>query len=393
MPKRSTLRIVKRTVDALSVDRGDANFWDRDLAGFGVRVHATGRKVYVVQSRGPGGLKRARLGRHGEITVEEARTRAAAAIDRIKRGEEPCPAPAAPALTVAGLAARYMEKHVAMHCKPKTAALYRTVLDLHILPALGGRALGDVGREDAAGLHHRLRGTPYMANTAAAVLSKMYKLAESWELVPRGSNPCRSLRYYREQTRERFLTPEEYRRLGVALREAASKSTPWPQAVAAVRLLILSGCRKSEILTLRWDDVDRVANELRLRDAKSGPRMVPLTPPLVKVLDGIDRSDGSPWIVPGRKRDTHLVNLDYYWRRITARAGLRDVRLHDARHSYASRALALGESLSMIGRLLGHSRVATTARYAHLVRDAERAAAGRVGESIGVHVAPERSAA
>ncbi len=113
MPKRSTLRIVKRTVDALSVDRGDATFWERDLAGFGVRVHAPGRKVYVVQSRGSGGLKRAKLGRYGETIVEEARTRAAAvAIDRIKRGEEPFPAPAAPALTVAGLAARYMEKVV-----------------------------------------------------------------------------------------------------------------------------------------------------------------------------------------------------------------------------------------------------------------------------------------
>ena len=174
---------------------------------------------------------------------------------------------------------------------------------------------------------------------------------------------------------------------------AASKSPPWPQAVAAIRLLILSGCRKSEILTLRWDDVDRLANELRLRDAKSGPRMVPLTPPLVKVLDGIPRRDGDPWVVPGRKAGTHLADLEYYWKRTAARAGLKDVRLHDARHSYASRALALGESLSVIGRLLGHSKVATTARYAHLVRDAEKEAAGRVGDSIGIHVAPERGAA
>ena len=294
---------------------------------------------------------------------------------------------------MAGLAERYLEKHVAMHCKPKTAALYRTALDLHILPALGEKALGEVGREDAAELHHRLRDTPYMANTAAGVLSKMYRLAESWELVPRGSNPCRSLRYYREHTRERFLTPEEYRRLGAVLRAAASKAPPWPQAVAAIRLLILSGCRKSEILTLRWDDLDRVASELRLRDAKSGPRMVPLTPPLVTVLDGIDRRDGNPWVIPGRKPGTRLVNLDYYWKRVAAEAGLKDVRLHDTRHSYASRALALGESLSLIGRLLGHSRVATTARYAHLVRDAEKAAAGRVGESIGAHVVRERRAA
>ncbi len=394
MPRRSTLKLTKRTVDALRVEEGDATFWDRDLAGFGVRVHATGRKVHVVQSRGPGGLKRVQVGRHGEITVDEAREKAAAAIDRIKRGGDPFPAPAPPALTVAGLAARYLEKHVAVRCKPKTAALYRSVLELHILPALGDRALSEVGREDAAELHHRLRDTPYMANTAAAVLSKMYRLAESWELAPRGSDPCRSLRRYPEHRRDRFLTPEEYRRLGAALREAEAKAAPWPQAVAAIRLLLLTGCRKSEILTLRWDDVDRVANELRFRDAKSGPRMAPLTPPLVKVLDGIGRRDGSPWVIPGRRPETHLDGLDHYWRRITAAADLKDVRLHDARHSYASRALALGESLSMIGRLLGHSRVATTARYAHLVRDAEKAAANRVGESIGAHVvAPERSAA
>ena len=393
MPKRSNLKITKRAVDALRLDDGDATFWDRDLAGFGVRVHATGRKVYVVQSRGPGGLKRARIGRHGDITVGEARARATAAINRIKLGEEPFPAPPAPALTVAGLAKRYMEKDVAVHCNPTTAAFYRRVLDRHILPALGDKAVGEVGRKDAAELHHRLRDIPYMANTAAGVLSKMYRLAECLELVPSGSNPCRSLRYYREHARERFLTPEEFRRLGEALREEETKPAPRPQAVAAIRLLVLSGCRKSEILTLKWDDVDRVAKELRLREAKSGPRMVPLTPALVRVLDGIPRTDGSPWVVPGRTADSHLVNLQYYWKLIAARAGIKDVRLHDLRHSYASRALALGESLSMIGRLLGHSRVATTARYAHLERGAEKAAAGRVGDSIGVYVAPERSSA
>ena len=389
MPKRSDLRITKRTVDALGVDAGDATFWDRGLAGFGVRVYATGRKVYVVQSRGPGGLKRVSLGRHGELSADEARKTAAAVIDRIKRGEDPFPAPPAPKLTVAGLAERYLKAHVAVHCKPKTAALYRTVLEKHILPALGGKALGEVGRGDVAELHHRLRETPYMANAAAGVVSKMYRLAETWELVPPGRNPCRSLRHYREHARERFLTPEEYRRLGGALREAGVKRPPWPQAVAAIRLLMLSGCRKSEILTLRWDDVDRATGELRLRDAKSGPRMVPLTPPLVKVLEGIPRPEGNPWVVPGRRPGTHLPDLSWYWKCIADRAELDGVRIHDTRHSYASRALALGESLSMIGRLLGHAKVATTARYAHLARDAEKAAAGRVGDSIGVHVVPE----
>ena len=151
-------------------------------------------------------------------------------------------------------------------------------------------------------------------------------------------------------------------------------------------MLILTGCRKSEILNLRWDDVDRTAGELRLRDAKTGPRMVPLTAAALDVLDAIPRSPGNPWVIPAQKGRGRLSNLYHYWQIIRAQAELNDVRIHDLRHTYASRALALGEGLPVIGRLLGHKEVATTARYAHLIRDAEKAAAVRVGESIGAHV-------
>ena len=142
---------------------------------------------------------------------------------------------------------------------------------------------------------------------------------------------------------------------------------------------VLTGCRKSEILTLRWDDVDRTTGELRLRDGKRGPRMVPLTTPVMKVLDGIE---GNPWVIRSKKPGACLPDLTYYWNRIQARAGLEGVRIHDLRHRFASRALALGESLPMIGRLLGHSQVATTARYAHLARDSVHEAARRVSDRI-----------
>ena len=177
-----------------------------------------------------------------------------------------------------------------------------------------------------------------MANRAVGVLSKMYALAEIWELVPPGRNPCRSVRHFEEELRERFLTLEEFDRLGDALREADTKSSPWPPAIAAIRLLMLTGCRKGEILTLRWDDVDRTARELRLRDTKSGPRMVPLTPAVEKVLDGIPRSEGNPWVIPSRKPGAHLPDLAYYWGRIAERAGVHGVRIHDIRHTYASHA-------------------------------------------------------
>ena len=393
MPRRSTLRLTTRIVDRLQVDDKDAIFWDRDLAGFGVRVHATGRKVYVVQSRGRAGLKRVTLGPVAGLSFEQRRREAAEVIDRIKRGEDPLPPAPAPEPTVADLALQCLTAHVAVHCKPRTAEAYRTALDNHILPAFGTMLLKDVGRKEVGALHHRLRDTPAMANRVVWVLSKMFSLAEAWGMMPPGRNPCRAVRLYKEQSRDRFLTPEEFRRVGAALRDFEADGSMWPPAIAALRLLMLTGCRTGEILTLQWDDVDRVASALRLRDSKAGPRMVPLTVPMLAVLDGIERIEGNPWVIRSRKPDARLPGLAPYWRRIQATTGLEDVRIHDLRHSYASRALALGEGLTMIGRLLGHSKAGTTARYAHLVRDAEKAAAARTGDSIGVHLMPQHAEA
>ncbi len=236
MPKRSELKLTKRAVDALSVEAKDAVFWDRDLAGFGVRVHATGRKVYVVQSRGPGGPKRVTLGRHGELSADEERKRAAGVIDRIKRGEDPNPKPPEVELTVSGLAERFMRVHASTHCKPETAATYHSVIDGRILPALGAMALDEVGRAEVTALHHRLRETPAMANAAVGILSKMFSLAEAWGLVPAGRNPCRVVRRYRARSCERFLTPGEFRRLGRALRdmEAMRAGSAWGAASGGV---------------------------------------------------------------------------------------------------------------------------------------------------------------
>ena len=265
-----------RTVAALTVER-DTVFWDRELKGFGVRVQRNGRKVYVVQSRGPAGLRRVTLGPCAGEAIDVRRREAAAIIDRIKRGEEPVPPEPEPEPTVADLAARCMRAYVNVHCKPKTVKLYRTAIDRHIVPALGTVAVKDVASKDVIALHQRLCNTPSMANHVVSMLSKMFSLAETWDLVPQGRNPCKAVRHYREQFRERFLTPEEYRNVGAALREAEAEGSMWPPAIAALRLLMLTGCRKSEILTLRWDDVDRTSGEFRLRDGKRGPRMVTLT--------------------------------------------------------------------------------------------------------------------
>ena len=388
MPRRSELRLSKRTIDALPVAGRDAVFWDRDLPGFGIRVHPSGRKVYLVQTRGPKGSKRATLGRHGDLAPEQARKQAAEVIDRIKRGEDPLPASPKPEPTVSDLAERYLSAHVAMNCKPATAAGYRRTLTLHILPELGAMPIVSVERRHVADLHFEMRDTPAEANSAVKILSKMYSLAPTWGFETGGGNPCRFVRGYRERKRERFLTREEYRRLAEVLDEA-EKGRMSVYTVAAIRVLMLTGCRRSEVLDLKWDDVDRAMGELRLRDTKTGPRWVPLTPTVAGVLAALPRVADNPWVFPGRKPGARLAKINQQWNALRARAGLEDVRLHDLRHSYASRALALGESLTVIGGLLGHTKVQTTARYAHLARDTEIASTARVGASIGAHILPD----
>ena len=232
MAKLQYRSLSMRTVDGLSGDGKDIIFWDRELQGFGVRVYPSGTKVYLVQSRGPRGSKRVTLGRHGVISADRARRRAASIVARIKAGEEPEPPPSAPAdagPTVAELAERYLSEHVAVHCKPNTARGYRKVIGKHILPAYGKLAVTALGREHVAGLHYRLRKTPTAANNAIGALSRMLDQAEAWGLVPRGGNPCRVVAKYRTRRLERFLTEEEFRRLGRVLDDAGGRG-PAPGA-------------------------------------------------------------------------------------------------------------------------------------------------------------------
>ena len=220
MAKLQYRSLSKRTVDGLSVADKEAIFWDRELRGFGVRVYPSGAKVYLVQSRGTGGSKRIALGRHGVIPAGRARQRAALVIGRIKAGEEPAAAAAARASagsTVAELAGRYLSEHVAVRCKPNTVTGYRQLIDRHVVPLLGKQPISALGREHVADLHYRLRRTPMAANQAVDALSRMLNQAEAWGLVPPGGNPCRFVAKYRMRRLERFLTEEEFRRLGRTL--------------------------------------------------------------------------------------------------------------------------------------------------------------------------------
>ncbi len=384
MAKLKRTTISRSTVEKLEADK-DTVFWDSELLGFGVRVYPTGRKVYVVQTRTGGeNGKRVTVGRHGVITPEEARRRAALIVSRIKAGEDPIPEPLAVTKgpTVGDLAAVYLEEIVEVRLKPASAKVYRSVIGKHVLPALGGKPALSVDHAAVSALHHSLAATPSVANRAVEMLFRIYRAAEERELILEGSNPCRQVSKNRPRRHERFLTDREFRRLGRVLDEEEKNGGGRMYAAMAIRLLLLTGCRKNEILNLRWGHVDLEAREMRLEDGKTGPRRVQLSPAAAEVLARIPRVEENPYVIPGMQPGSRMSELQRPWMRIRERAGLQDMRLHDCRHSFASRALALGESLPAIGRLLGHSQVQTTARYAHLARDTLHESALRVSSRI-----------
>ena len=254
----------------------------------------------------------------------------------------------------------------------------RIYLRRQILPAFSGQRIADVSRSDVRRWFASLRATPVAADRSMPILSLIFKEAELMDLRPEGFNPCRGIRRYRRKGRERFLSDEEFGRLAARL---AAHEARWPLEVAALRLLMLTGCRKGEVLTLRWTDYRE--GHLFLRDSKTGPRTVWLSEAARHVLERIPRT--SAWVFPARRADRPR-NRDWLvpvWCRVRAEAGLPDFRIHDLRHAYATLALRRGESVLAIGKLLGHASPQTTLKYTHLADAMVREAAETVGAVLG----------
>jgi integrase len=380
-------RISKQTVDAVHPSDTDIYLWDDELSGFGLKVTPAGRKVYLVQYRlggRKGRTRRVTIGKHGDLTPTTARAEARRLLGEIAVGRDPASErdKAKADRTLAVVLDQFMSEHVRSKRKKSTAREYERIAKLYILPRIGRRPISEIARQDIAKLHHELRDKPYQANRTLALLSKFFNWTEKHGLRPDGSNPCRHIEKYRESRRERFLSEAELSRLGHALRSADREESATPWAIAAIRLLIFTGARLSEILTLKWEHVDEERGLLMLPDSKTGKKAIRLNAPARKVLEDIPRLEANPYVICGERPGRHLVNLQKPWRRIRKVADLDDVRIHDLRHSFASVGASTGHSLIVIGKMLGHSQPATTARYAHLADDSVKAASDAVGERI-----------
>ncbi|WP_131196138.1 site-specific integrase [Lichenihabitans psoromatis] len=416
----TSVRITKRFIDQAQPSAKPAFMWDSELRGFGLRIEPTGTKTFVLRYRlrhlGPTGPKRFfTIGRYGPLTVDQAREQARAVLGAVSMGQDPAAKLAKDKAeqTFSATVETFLTEHVRKKRKPATSADYESLLRSYAIPEFGRRKLTEVARGDVAKLHSKLSEKPYQANRLVAVIGSLYSFAEARGMVPEHFNPARRIEKFKEDRRERFLSMVELERLGAAIVEGETVGILWPvdgiklmskhapkcenrvtlltpEAAAALRLLIFTGARLREILDLRWDYVDVQRGLLLLPDSKTGRKTIVLNSAAQAVLTSLPHT--SAFVIPGKTLDKPRSDLKKPWGLVSARAGLKGVRLHDLRHTFASVGAGSSLGLPIVGKLLGHSQPQTTARYAHLDADPLRRASELIGDQLATAMRGRRAA-
>jgi integrase len=404
------VKLTKTVVDDLQPPaKGQAFVWDVEIAGFGVRITPTGIKAWIVQMRVRGGKeRRMTVGLCSKVPLDKARIEARKLIANADlgrdvaqerkdaRGVKPDTNP-----TFAEFAERWLDEVVARRNRVGTLKLRRLLVKNHITPHLGTKRLAEIGRKDIEDMHHAVSGRyPVAANRAVSACSAILATALRWGLLER--NPALNTHRNTEEGRERYLTPEEIARLSKALDESQAQDS-----ADMVRLLMLTGARFGEVAAMRWEQLDLEAGVWTKPAAttkQNKTHRVPLSPPAVTLLmrrrnsakatkrpsmgsklDRAARKD-DPWVFPGDGKDGHMTTIRVFWAAICKRAEIKGARVHDLRHTFASLLVSAGESLPIVGALLGHTQAKTTSRYAHLMDTPLRAATERVGKIAGTSI-------
>ena len=417
-----TIKLTRKAVSAIEPSDKPVIYFDETVKGFGLRVQPTGARSWILEYRpGAGGRgvakKRLKIGSPATMSPEDARDEAVRTLARVTLGGDPAAARSEEraSLTLSDVMDSYMRDHVASKRKAKTETEYKILVEKHIKPAVGSMRASAVTPADVARMQSAIvRGKRRNGNTgkttanrALAVLSAAFGWAQGVGLVPDGHNPVRRVERFSESKRERFLTLAELSAVGDALVEAETTGLPYavdekktkakhapklenrrtvygPHAVAAIRLLLLTGARRREILDLKWSDVDLGRGMLFLGDSKTGAKSIVLSTAAIEVLQKVPKI--GKFVIAGNSAGTEdekpRSDLNAPWRAVMQRAGLEGVRLHDLRHTFASIGVGGGAGLPVIGRLLGHSQAATTARYSHIDIDPAKRAVDAIGQRI-----------
>ena len=375
------MKLTERSINKLKPPAsGYAIHWDDELKGFGVRITAAGSKAFIFNYRTRAGrLRRLTIGSPPTYSVESARDEAKDYDRDVHKGHDPLAHRQSErdAPSFKDLADYYVEKHLPKK-RPSSAKIDRQTIDNELLPVLGQRKVAEITFDDVDGLHHKItKRAPYRANRIVALLSKMFSLAikRGW----RTDNPAKGIERNQESKRARYLSGAELDRLSEAL-----AAYPDQSAANAVRLLLFTGARRGEVLSMTWKQIDFESGTWTKPGATTKQRtdhVVPLSAPALQLLVKMREASTSNYVFPGRGGG-HRVDLKKPWPAICKAAGITGLRVHDLRHSYASFLVSAELSLPVIGALLGHTQPGTTARYAHLHDDPLRKATERVGAII-----------
>jgi integrase len=391
-------KLTQRLVDTAQAHVRDVYLWDSDVRGFGLRIKPSGSRSFIVALRvgGRGGQQRRRtIGKPSILSVDNARQKARLMVAEAKGGKDPVAALIAERqkLRLRELVPLFLSQYVEVRRKPSYAHACRRIFDKHILPRFAMRAIADVTRPEITRWHQELRETPFQANRCLSLLSKLM----TWSIRhgyrdQSGGNPCQYIEKFSEPKRERYLSTDELRRLATMLDIAEEGPLPltaqsmFPErrisrfAVAAIRLLLLTGARRDEIRTLSWEHVNLERRILSLPDSKTGQKTILLSDAAADLIGSLPRVAKNPFVFAGGKPGAPVNDLERPWQKVRKAAELEDVRLHDLRHTFASIAAGAGHSLPIIGKLLGHTQAATTARYAHIAANPAREAIDKIGE-------------
>jgi site-specific recombinase XerD len=399
-----TLEVVK------SINPGEI-IWDTKVVGFGVRRQRSEARTYVVKTRINNQQRWFTIGRHGSPwTPEKARREALRILGNVADGRDLSSIrdENKAAMTMGALCDLYLREAEAgeiltKYGEPKKASTISTDrgrIERHIKRLLGEKLVKDMTTQDvkrfmhdvaigrtAADVKTGLRGRAIVeggrgtATRTVGLLGGIFSYAIDNGMRPDETNPVHGVKRYPDKKEERFLTPVEFGKLGDAMTDAEEERESI-YGLAGIRLLMLTGCRKSEILTLKWEYVDFENTCLRLPDSKTGEKVVMLGAPTLDILASLPRIKNNPYVLPGRMARRHLVGLPKVWGRVRKRAGVEWATLHILRHSFASYGAGAGLGLPIIGRLLGHKDASTTARYAKVGLDPAKTAVNRISSGI-----------
>lgn len=379
-------KLTKTVVDATKPSPdGEVFVWDTELEGFGIRVHPSGRKVYMVRYRVKDAKRTQRkqvVARCSDMPPEKARDLARKIFAQVAEGIDPMKARAEEkeAPTVEAMSERYMKEHAKPFKKPRSVELDAKNWRMHILPVLGAKRVKEVTRAQVLALFGSLSDRPATANQCLALLSKAFNLAEDWDWRDRNTNPCHKVKKYQLRERELILTPDQIKSLSDTMTVLLAENAITQPMATLVRLLMLTGCRLREIMHAKQAWVDRERALLLLPDSKVGQRKIALSPAAMMIIDAVPEGE---WIIAGKVKGEPLQTPYKPWALIKKRAGIpKELRIHDLRHTAGSLGHMAGLSQKEIAIMLGHAQLSTTERYIHGAAGQAAAVAEKLGNVI-----------